>query len=1123
MRSWIATALLGFAVAPAVAQDLVVYDDVLRNSFQNYSYGGGSDFAHGTVVRTGAQSVAFTPNNFNAASFARPGVPDLTTAQYPMLRFYVHGGASGGQALRIFVQRSSEATSMELANAPLAPYVSGGAIAANQWREVVVPLGTGALTFAGGFDRIDLAADDGPAQATVYFDDVTLVGAAQADPIFADGFEGAVPGPAGMLQFTPAAPNQDVVETIGTATFTVARIGGSTGGVGTTVTLGGNATNPDDYTASALALSWPNGDTTPRTVTLTIAADLVDEAPEFVTLALGAPTGGAILGAPTSATLTIRDAELLFVPQYARAQAGGNDLEIWRRNGAGALAFLRGVPLDVTARPNAVAFAPDGKLYVLGNVANQLRRYSRQELLSAANPVAEATINLSAGAESFDLAFFGDFLYVSQSDFGATDRILKYSIASLAASGTPAPAATLTNASLDVPAGLAFDPQGRLWVSNFGNDTLVRMDTTTGVVDRTGTNVGTPNARNALNRPEGLAFDSAGTLWVGNNGEPTISAYSSAQLAALGATTPVHQIDVNAALFQGDTVGGLAFDAIGRLWANYQKTFAVLEYALTPQGGGYVSALGQTLTDATTFPGFGGLAFWPVPATLERGMPGGGGVVASLDHDENVSVAGMTSDRYAWIDAGGNARSVVLAHNDKGQGPTSAGGYPNHGGAMREYRFTMPGGAERTATVTTYGNAGQGGFGYAVSHARMPCGGDDSPLGYGTPGTFQRLSTGRHHAIFRVTQNYPRRCNAAGAVAPATVPVTIDWFFATGRDNPIWAITYDLSTFAAGRFDDDSRAPYGELNIDGDGFTHNVTGVAWGDRFAFSATSPGGVHLGSPWTWNAPNTVPWVKLWIAASDATMGIVATRTLDQQDAGGGRNRFVYDLRNWWNESSPGNDAGPGYAMPDQNYWPYQANSFSIGVGVPNNNARLTWGTQYGFLGQASYETNNVLPAGDNTGNAAGMSRKSYATYVVLGAHSTAPVEAQVDEIEAVQATTFTSIPADDVRTFGTAGPGRVDFANFDPPGWDHVYGIWTVEVDGNAADVNFAIGAGHQLRNPIFKLRNWQGTMLPSQVRLNGIALVQDVDYFPSIVDAADELLITVSRTLVGATNRIVVTP
>ena len=85
-----------------------------------------------------------------------------------------------------------------------------------------------------------------------------------------------------------------------------------------------------------------------------------------------------------------------------------------------------------------------------------------------------------------------------------------------------------------------------------------------------------------------------------------------------------------------------------------------------------------------------------------------------------------------------------------------------------------------------------------------------------------------------------------------------------------------------------------------------------------------------------------------------------------------------------------------MPWQDSWPYQANSFSIGPSPnSNNNARLTWGTQYGFLGQASYDTRNGLVA-----TASGWPKKSYSAYVVLGPHSGSPVEAQVTQVEAVQ---------------------------------------------------------------------------------------------------------------------------
>ncbi|MBK5258553.1 MAG: DUF11 domain-containing protein [Thermoanaerobaculia bacterium] len=112
---------------------------------------------------------------------------------------------------------------------------------------------------------------------------------------------------AGSLQFTPNPADQTVAENVGTATFTVSRTGGSSGAVSTTVTLGGTATLGVgfDYTTSALTLNWADGDGADKTITVTVNDDALPEGAETVTLTLGAPTGGAVLGAPSLATLTI--------------------------------------------------------------------------------------------------------------------------------------------------------------------------------------------------------------------------------------------------------------------------------------------------------------------------------------------------------------------------------------------------------------------------------------------------------------------------------------------------------------------------------------------------------------------------------------------------------------------------------------------------------------------------------------------------------------------------------------------------------------------------------------------------------------------------------------------------
>ncbi len=210
----------------------------------------------------------------------------------------------------------------------------------------------------------------------------------------------------------------------------------------------------------------------------------------------------------------------------------------------------------------------------------------------------------------------------------------------------------------------------------------------------------------------------------------------------------------------------------------------------------------------------------------------------------------MVSDRFTWTDSAGKPRVASLAHNDTGAGP---GGV--RGGALREFQYRMPDDSTRIAGVTNYGNGGYAGFGYVVSHAaNSSCIGDDSPLGGYFAGTWQRIFEGRHHAIFRFTQNYPRNCSTTLPVVARTVPVTIDWVFSTGRDNPLWAVTWDLSGVPVNTFWDDSRAPYGELNIDGTGAA-DIDGVAWGDRYRFTSTAAP-VTLDSSWTWNVANTVP---------------------------------------------------------------------------------------------------------------------------------------------------------------------------------------------------------------------------------------------------------------------------
>ena len=94
---------------------------------------------------------------------------------------------------------------------------------------------------------------------------------------------------------------------------------GGTGDVSVTVTLtDGTATAPDDYddVPVPVVLEWLGGDTTDKMFTVTIVDDTNDEADETVNMTLGNPTGGAVIGNPGSATLTIIDDDVAGTVQF---------------------------------------------------------------------------------------------------------------------------------------------------------------------------------------------------------------------------------------------------------------------------------------------------------------------------------------------------------------------------------------------------------------------------------------------------------------------------------------------------------------------------------------------------------------------------------------------------------------------------------------------------------------------------------------------------------------------------------------------------------------------------------------------------------------------------------------
>jgi autotransporter-associated beta strand protein len=112
----------------------------------------------------------------------------------------------------------------------------------------------------------------------------------------------------GALQLSSSV--YSVNENGGSLQIPVTRTGGADGAVGVNYSTANNTANAgSDYTAQSGTLSWAGGDTTNKNITIPITDDSIFEGNETFTIIISTPTGGATLGTPAAATITINDNE----------------------------------------------------------------------------------------------------------------------------------------------------------------------------------------------------------------------------------------------------------------------------------------------------------------------------------------------------------------------------------------------------------------------------------------------------------------------------------------------------------------------------------------------------------------------------------------------------------------------------------------------------------------------------------------------------------------------------------------------------------------------------------------------------------------------------------------------
>ena len=444
-----------------------------------------------------------------------------------------------------------------------------------------------------------------------------------------------------------------------------------------------------------------------------------------------------------------------------------------------------------------------------------------------------------------------------------------------------------------------------------------------------------------------------------------------------------------------------------------------------------------------------------------------------LEHD--VALDGFRATRYAWRDGVCRSRSAFMVRNDV-KDPTG-----QFGGYLRRYTSEVDGRARGCDGSTEH----HPGFGFTINHYLDASNNDTSNSSKEFAGTYRTVLAGRHHAL----HEYQWTLNLGGH----PVKTTIHWLFATGKDHPLWAITFDTSQIAPNKLNADTRAPYGDLLYDGNA-NAEIAGVMWGDRYRFeSLHSP--LTVNSGWDYSVPNLVPFTLTWTSNPDAEMGSVQTQTWQQHDAGQG---WLYAQ---WGKRS---NSGP---MPADWNWTYQLNQYELPWTTRSH--RLAWGTHYGAVGYSQY------PAYGDDRQLSGYPYQSYSVFIVLGRHSARTVLSQVEQVEAFQDVKLTA-SVGQVLTQGPAGVGRPDSASYQPAGYNPVYATWEVQAASNRAQLTFTSGA-REVDSPVFVLRGYTAAVPPTRVLLDGVELKPDMEYFASVDDAGDALWLTLARSVGGTVN------
>lgn len=369
--------------------------------------------------------------------------------------------------------------------------------------------------------------------------------------------------------------------------------------------------------------------TTPTTTTLdsiasgtyTVSADIVTQADPIVRT--------AYKGTVSVASVQVCDGETATLDVTYAPIATSNKMWWGNENGESpTLAYASshlassGSPApDIEAGTEGAIpgeFDSDGNLWVIDGVGKSIKRYSADSLGAGGSQSADVEIDAaelaggSPGPVSMTFDSKGD-LFVGIAFSKTIVRFDRDQGLAVKGAGVHAPNATITVP--DVPNALAFDKDDNLWAA-CANARVIKVPTP----HDSGSITSPPDVSiegstpspvvSTLSNPVGLAFDAAGNLWVDYDG--TFAALTSSDRSGSGevSVTPAIQIQSDVTSLPGV----IAFDESGGLW------FAYSQGKIAKFGSSQLAASGtvtpEVILTSASIGSATGPALYPAPKAL---------------------------------------------------------------------------------------------------------------------------------------------------------------------------------------------------------------------------------------------------------------------------------------------------------------------------------------------------------------------------------------------------------------------------------------------------------------------------------------------------------------------------